>query len=120
MASVFGVAPAEADAVDEVRTVYTWVNCRWVGLTDVAEGPAGVDLNQLSGLGMPIALHLGPPVTYEAPEDGEENPDVRRIFPRSLEAAAFSHPWPSAQDELRQRVLQVVGSSAPSPSPSHS
>ncbi|SCL70602.1 hypothetical protein [Micromonospora chersina] len=121
VASVFGVAPDGADTVDEVRTIYTWVNCLWLRPADIARGPAGLDLRDLSGLGMPIALHLGPPVTYEAPEDGEGNPDsVRRIFPRSLEAAAFSHPWPSAQEELRQRVLQVVASSAPSPSPSHS
>jgi hypothetical protein len=66
---------------------------------------------------MPIALHLGPPVTYQAPDDGEGNPDSkRRIFPKSLEAAAFSYPWPSARDALRQRVLQVIAS----PSPSHS
>jgi hypothetical protein len=121
VASVFGVAPERADAVDEVHTIYTWMNCLWLRPADVAKGPAGLDLRDLSGLGMPIALHLGPPVTYEAPEDGEGNPDsVRRIFPKSLEAAAFSHPWPSAQDELRQRVLQVVASSTPSPSPSHS
>ncbi|MBQ0897861.1 hypothetical protein KBX37_33275 [Micromonospora sp. U56] len=121
VASVFGVAPDWADTVDEVRTIYTQVNCLWLWPADVAKGPGGLDFSDLSGLGMPIALHLGPPVTYEAPEDGEGNPDsVRRIFPKSLEAAAFSHPWPSAQDDLRQRVLQVVASSTPSPSPSPS
>ncbi|MFG2109793.1 hypothetical protein [Micromonospora chersina] len=121
VASVFGAAPDGADTVHEVRTIYTWVNCLWLRPADVAKGAADLNFSDLSGVGMPIALHLGPPVTYEAPEDGEGNPDsVRRIFPKSLETAAFSHPWPSAQDELRQRVLQVVASSAPSPSPSHS
>ncbi|RZU76047.1 hypothetical protein EV384_4644 [Micromonospora kangleipakensis] len=121
VASVFGVAPGWADTASDVRTIYTWVNCSWLSPADVAKGPAGVDIDQLSGVAMPIALHLGPPVTYQAPEDGEENPDsVRRIFPKSLEAAAFSHPWPSARDDLRQRVLQVMDSSTPSPSPSRS
>ncbi|GAB3328374.1 hypothetical protein RMN56_28975 [Micromonospora halotolerans] len=121
VASVFGVAPDGADAVDEVSTIYTWVDCAWLGPADLAKGPAEIDINQLSGLRMPIALHLGPTVTYEAPDDGEGHPDsVRRIFPKPLEDAAFSPPWPSAQDELRQRVLQVVASSSPSPTPSHS
>ena len=94
VASVFGVAPERADAVDEVRTIYTWVNCLW--LRPAGCSPRGRPVSTSGtcpGLGMPIALHLGPPVTYEAPEDGEGNPDsVRRIFPKSLEAAAFSHP----------------------------
>ncbi|MEU9828421.1 hypothetical protein [Micromonospora chersina] len=121
VASVFGVAPEWADTVDDVRTIYTWVDCLWLWPADVAKGPAGLGLSQLSGLGMAIALHLGPPVTYQAPEDGEGHADsVRRVFPKSLEAAAFSPPHRSSRDELRQRVLQVVASSTPSPSPSHS
>lgn len=121
VASVFGMAPDGADTADEVRTIYTWVNCLWLRPADLARGPAGLDLSDLSGVSMPIALHLGPPVTYEAPEDGEGNPDsVRRIFPKSLEGAAFSDPWPSARDELRERVLKVVAAATPSPSPSHS
>ncbi|MEH0981895.1 hypothetical protein [Micromonospora sp. CPCC 205556] len=121
VASVFGVAPDWADTVADVRTVYTWVDCLWLWPADVARGPAGLDFNQLSGLGMPIALHLGPPVTYQAPEDGERNGDsIRRIFPKSLEAAAFSPPHRSMRDELQQRVLQVATSSTPSPSPSRS
>ncbi|MEH0819267.1 MULTISPECIES: hypothetical protein [unclassified Micromonospora] len=121
VASVFGVEPDWADTVEDVRTIYTWVDCLWLGPADVAQGPAGLDLSQLSGLGMPIALHLGPPVTYQAPKDGAENGDsIRRIFPKSLEDAAFSPPHRSMRDELRQRVLQVVASPTPSPSPSHS
>lgn len=121
VASVFGVAPDWADTVDDVRTIYTWVECLWLRQADVAKGPTGVDLSQLPGLVMPIAVRLGPPLRYQAPEDGEGHPDsIRGIFPKSLEAAAFSHPDPPVRDALRQRVLQAVGSSTPSPSPSHS
>lgn len=114
VASVFGVAPERADTVEDVQTIYTWVDCLWLWPADVAAGPAALDLSRLSGLGMPIALHLGPPVTYQAPADGAENGDsIRRIFPESLEAAAFSPPHRSMRDQLRQRVLQVVASPAP-------
>jgi hypothetical protein len=121
VASVFGVAPDWADTVEEVRTIYTWVECLWLRPADIAKGPGGIDINQLPGLGMPIALRLGPPMTYQAPADGEEYPDsVRRIFPKSLEASAFSNPDPSVRDVLWQHVLQVVTRSARPPSPSHS
>lgn len=118
VASVFGVAPDWADAVDEVRTIYTWVNCSWLSPADFAKGRAGLDISQLSGLSMPIALQLGPPVTYQAPDDGEGHPDsIRRIFPKPLEAAAFSNPdVPSLTYALQKRILQVMNS----PSPSHS
>ncbi|MGK5445071.1 hypothetical protein ACSNN7_25035 [Micromonospora sp. URMC 105] len=121
VASVFGVEPEWADTVEDVHTVYTWVDCLWLWPADVTAGPANLDFSQLSGLGMPIALHLGPPVTYQAPKDGAENGDsIRRIFPKALEAAAFSPPHRPMRDQLRQRVLQVVASSTPSPSPSRS
>lgn len=120
VASVFGVAPDWADTVEDVRTIYTWVECLWLRPADVAKGAAGIDINQLAGLVMPIALWLGPPITYQAPADGEEHPDsVRRIFPKSLQAPAFSNPDPSMRDALWQRVLHAVTPSV-SPSPSHS
>jgi hypothetical protein len=122
VASVFGVAPDRAATVDGARTIYTWVNCSWLSPADVAKGPAGVDISQLSGLSMPIAVQLGPPLTYQAPDDGEGYPDsIRRIFPKPLEAAAFSNPdVPSLRQALQKRILQVIGSPPPPPSPSHS
>lgn len=121
VASVFGVAPDWAATVDEARTIYSWVNCSWLSPADFAKGPAGLDISQLSGLSMPVALQPGPPVTYQAPGDGGEHADsIRRIFPKPLEDAAFSHPVPSLSHALHKRILHVVGSPPLPPSPSHS
>ncbi|MEV4465790.1 hypothetical protein AB0J51_19470 [Micromonospora echinofusca] len=121
VASVFGVAPDWAATGDEARTIYSWVKCSWVSPADFAKGPANLDISQLSGLSMPVSLHLGPPVTYQAPADGGEYADsIRRIFPKPLEAAASSHPVPSLSHALQKRILHVVGSppSPPSSTPS--
>ncbi|MFE9205113.1 hypothetical protein [Micromonospora sp. NPDC007230] len=119
-ASVFGVAPDSADAVDEVRTIYTLAYCRYLSKADVAKGP-DTDLSSLPGVSMPIAVGLGPPVTYQEPEDGEgAYPDsIRRIFPKPLQAAAFrAEPDPSMQTALDERIMRLL--SSPVPSPSHS
>ncbi|MEU5726360.1 hypothetical protein [Micromonospora sp. NPDC047738] len=118
-ASVFGVAPDSADTVDEVRTIYTHVFCKYLSEADVAKGP-DADLSSLGGVSMPIAVQLGPPVTYQKPKDGEGvYPDsIRRIFPKPLQAAAFAGPEPSIGDALDERIMRLL--SSPVPSPSHS
>ncbi|OKI50876.1 hypothetical protein [Micromonospora sp. CB01531] len=119
VASVFGVTPDSADAVDEVDTIYTHVFCKWLSEADVAKGP-DTDLSRLGGVSMPIAVRLGPPVSYQEPKDGEGvYPDsIRRIFPKPLQAAAFSGPAPSIGDALDERIRHLI--SSPVPSPSHS
>ncbi|MFR9781070.1 hypothetical protein ACL02O_34180 [Micromonospora sp. MS34] len=118
VASVFGVAPDSADTVDEVRTIYTQVDCKWLSEADVAKGNAGSVTDPLFGASMPIAVRLGPPVTYQTPESGEGiYPDsIRRIFPKPLQAAAFSEHDPSMMNALDERIMHLMASSAPSPS----
>jgi hypothetical protein len=64
VATVFGVAPDWAATSDEAHTIYSWVNCSWLRPADFAEEPAGLDISQLPGLSMPVALQPGAPVTY--------------------------------------------------------
>ncbi|MFY1595412.1 hypothetical protein [Micromonospora sp. WMMD737] len=117
VATVFGVAPDRAATINEVHTIYSWVNCSWLGPADLAKGPAGLDVSRLLGLSMPVALQLGPPVTYQVPADGEEHAaSIWRIFPEPLVAAAFSPPGPSLGHALQERILHVVGSSPAPPS----
>ncbi|SCF28231.1 hypothetical protein GA0074696_4055 [Micromonospora purpureochromogenes] len=119
VASVFGVAPDSADTVDEVRTIYTQLDCQWLSAADLAKGPDS-DLTALPGVSMPMAVRLGPPVTYQTPESGEGvYPDsIRRIFPKPLQAAAFSEHDPSMRNALDDRIMHLK--SSPAPSPSHS
>jgi hypothetical protein len=120
VASVFGVAPDSADTVDEVRTVYTLVDCKWLSEADVAKGNAGSATDPFPAVSMPIAVRLGPPVTYQTPESGEGvYPDsIRRIFPKPLQAAAFSEHDPSMRNALDERIMHLM--SLPAPSPSYS
>ncbi|MEU2616268.1 hypothetical protein ABZ570_32605 [Micromonospora sp. NPDC007271] len=119
-ASVFGVAPDSAHTVDEVRTIYTLAYCTYLSTADIAKGP-DIDLSSLSGVSMPIAVHLGPPVTFDEPTDGEKAyPDsIRRIFPKPLQEAAFNAaPDRSMKNALDERIMRLL--SSPMPSPSHS
>jgi hypothetical protein len=119
-ASVFGVAPDSADTVDEVRTIYTLAFCQYLPKADIGKGP-GIDLGLLGGVSMPIALHLGPPVTHQEPEEGEGvyGDSIRRIFPKPLQEAAFNAaPDPAMKNAVDDRIMRLL--SSPVPSPSHS
>ena len=41
---------------------------------------------------------------------------IRRIFPKPLQAAAFSEHDPSMRNALDERIMHLMSSSAPSPS----
>ncbi|MEV0158290.1 hypothetical protein AB0H57_32045 [Micromonospora sp. NPDC050686] len=119
-ASVFGVAPDSADTIDEVRTIYTLAFCQYLPNADIGKGP-GIDLSSLGGVSMPIALHLGPPVTHQEPEEGEGmyTDSIRRIFPKSLQEAAFNAETdPAMKNAVDDRITRLL--SSPMPSPSHS
>ncbi|MGW5666755.1 hypothetical protein [Micromonospora sp. NPDC003776] len=119
-ASVFGVAPDSADTVDDVHTIYTLAFCQYLPNADIGKGP-GIDLGLLEGVSMPIALHLGPPVTHQEPEEGEDvyADSIRRIFPKPLQGAAFgAAPDPAMKHAVDDRIMRLL--SSPVPSPSHS
>lgn len=118
VASVFGVEPDSADTVDEVRTIYSLVDCKWLREADAAKGNADSVTDPAAAASMPIAVRLGPPVTYQTPESGEGlYPDsIRRIFPKPLQAAAFSEHDPSMRNALDERIMHLMSA----PSPSHS
>lgn len=112
VATVFGVSPPGADTVAKADTIFARADCAWLPPPGTTPG----NLDELPGESVPIALRIGPPLTYQVPEDGEGYPDsIRRIFPKELQQAAFAGADPSARDRLRERLRR---GSAPAPSPS--
>jgi hypothetical protein len=78
-ARVIGAEPSAVPIATEARTVYAWVICRVIS-----------DGQPTSSASLPVAVHFGPPIAVEEPDDGAGyTSSVRRIFPRRLHDVVF-------------------------------
>lgn len=107
---VFGLDPVDARSVSQVRTVYAWVECRWL---PPAGHRAGVTVRDLPAEVVPIAVRLGSPDTFKVPQDGEGTypAGIKQIFPRDLRDEALE-PDPAlsaARTRLEARVRALLG-----------
>lgn len=80
-ARAIGVDPPGATGAAQARTVYAWAVC-W---TIVGGAPR-------TGVSVPLAVRLGPPVAVDLPTDGAGySASVKRIFPARLHDTVFDN-----------------------------
>jgi hypothetical protein len=112
---VFGADPVDVSDVAQVRTVYAWVDCRWLPPVDQR---AGVGLPDLPAEVTPIAVNLGPPVTFRVADDGRERHarSFEQIFPPELRDTARRQPsgFATTAARLDRRVGVLLGEGPPS------
>jgi hypothetical protein len=77
----FGVDPASATDIRQVRIAYAWVSCR-----DPHDGAAEL---------VPAAVTLSGTPAVEIPRDDHFSADLDRIFPADVRAAAAEPPEPA-------------------------
>ena len=78
LARSFGLDPAKAETIDQVRTVYAWVYCH-AKQGDTAEV-------------VPAVVSLSGPPLVRIPADADYEAEVKRLFPADLRDSAFEEP----------------------------
>lgn len=94
LARSFGLDPARADRIDQVRTVYAWVYCH-AKRGDTAEV-------------VPAIVSLATPPSVRIPTDADNDAEVKRLFPADLRDDAEEEP-----KSMRDLVASLPGGPPP-------